>query len=294
MRGLSTASRAMAVTNNALFQKSEHHFFKNQVKVQALVRVPRHLSSKGNGENFTINMPAPATHSWERSAKLVKKIDTSNQYLEHIRETHDPALQIKTLEDELRGTMGKALGKQGEKVLNILNRMLVEKEKFDELRGILVSSSSESAPNGRELETTTDNVPVDSMRALVDSDNSSGDDGNKVIQMNMSKSNMREMYTCVQNHNRMKEEATHARWELLVHRQAIGFITQNHKYVHEKFKIPEKLVLPGNANDWAEFGDVSDMTSTSASISKSNVTKEGVSRNWGDQLDWWERIGRWR
>jgi len=30
----------------------------------------------------------------------------------------------------------------------------------------------------------------------------------------------KEMYVIVQNHNRLRKEAVHARWELLVHRQA--------------------------------------------------------------------------
>ena len=61
--------------------------------------------------------------SWERSARAVKNTDKTNKYLEHIRQEHDPALHIKTLEDELRGTMGKALGKQGQKVLRNIEAM---------------------------------------------------------------------------------------------------------------------------------------------------------------------------
>ena len=44
-------------------------------------------------------------------------MDVTNPYLEAIRQTHDPALHIKTLEEELAGSIGQALGKQGRKVL---------------------------------------------------------------------------------------------------------------------------------------------------------------------------------
>eukprot|EP00547_Thalassionema_nitzschioides_P015200 CAMPEP_0194249858 /NCGR_PEP_ID=MMETSP0158-20130606/21604_1 /TAXON_ID=33649 /ORGANISM="Thalassionema nitzschioides, Strain L26-B" /LENGTH=84 /DNA_ID=CAMNT_0038986495 /DNA_START=71 /DNA_END=321 /DNA_ORIENTATION=+ len=68
-----------------------------------------------------------SSKSWERNAAIVKNTDINNQYLEHIRDTHDPALHVKTLEDEIRGSMGKALGKQGEKVLYFIQLMQRER-----------------------------------------------------------------------------------------------------------------------------------------------------------------------
>ena len=61
---------------------------------------------------------------------MVKNIDVTNQYLEHIRDTHDPALHLKTLEDELKGSIGQALGKQGEKILRALRSMRDELEEY--------------------------------------------------------------------------------------------------------------------------------------------------------------------
>jgi len=54
-----------------------------------------------------MRIPGPASTSWERGAKLVKDVDkVSNRYLEAIRETHDPSFHIKTIEDELKETIG--------------------------------------------------------------------------------------------------------------------------------------------------------------------------------------------
>ena len=106
----------------------------SMIQVAPVVVHVRSFSSKNREGSFTVNMPSPETKSWQRGAKLVKNTDTtSNKYLEHIRQTHDPALHLKTLEDELKGTMGPALGKQGEKVLNILNQMHEERRKVNAL-----------------------------------------------------------------------------------------------------------------------------------------------------------------
>ncbi len=214
-------------------------------------------------------MPSPVTKSWERGAKLVKNIDTSNQYLEHIRQTHDPALQLKTLEDELKGTMGKALGKQGEKVLNILNRMREEESK---VHNLLESNYSRIDQDDFDIDAGVRKEHQISIRMIPESAK-------------------KQIYHHVQNHNRLRKQAIQARWELLVHRQAVGFITQNHKFVNEMFQIPEVLNLPGNAEDWEGYDDDSD---SDAIPKKRQLAVEPVTRNFGDQLDWWERIGRWR
>ena len=61
--------------------------------------------------------PSKPASSWERYAKLVKNTDVTNPYLKQVRsEVVDPALQLKTIEDELCGAIGKAWGRQGEKV----------------------------------------------------------------------------------------------------------------------------------------------------------------------------------
>lgn len=203
------------------------------------------------------------TASWERGAKLVKDTNTRNKYLEHIRDTHDPSLHLKTLEDELKGTMSKALGNQGGKVVQLLSRLDQERARYDEI----LSHSRDYDPSG--------NIKCQGSMDL------SG----------LSHSSKSLLFKTVQNHNRLRKQALDARWELLVHRQAVGFITNNHKFVHEKFPIPDMLELPGNDEDWK---DIHNDAIIQDATSRKNVNKEGVVRNFGDQLDWWERIGRWK
>jgi hypothetical protein len=160
--------------------------------------------------------------SWERSAKLVKSTDVNNQYLEHIRTEHDPSLHVKTIEDELRGTMGKALGRQGEKIMFALRRMEEQRRRLDTLEGC-----------------------------------------------------NNEIRECVILYNQFREEAKQARWELVVQRQAIGFLVNNQKVVHEKYPIGDALPLPQDDGTLPE-------------------PKIKEKQEFGDQLDWWQRIGRWR
>ena len=78
-----------------------------------------------------------------------------------------------------------------------------------------------------------------------------------------------------QQHNEYRKNCEKARWELIVHRQAVGFIVGNHKYVTEKFPIAEALPEEG--------------------ITKEEETaKPKPKKVFGDQLDWWQKIGRWR
>jgi hypothetical protein len=71
---------------------------------------------------------------WERMAVAVKLVDQdTSSYIETIRATHDPALHIKTVEEELKGTIGKALGRQGEKVLHAMRLMEQELKNYESL-----------------------------------------------------------------------------------------------------------------------------------------------------------------
>lgn len=160
--------------------------------------------------------------TWERSAKMVKNTKVTNQYLELIRESHDPSLHIKSLEDELRGTMGKALGRQGDKIMFALGRMEEQRQRLHTLE---------------------------------------------------EKNEIRE---CVILYNQYREEAKQARWELEVQRQAIGLLVNNQKFIHEQYPIGDALPLP------QEDG----------TLPKNR--KEKAKQEFGDQLDWWQRIGRWR
>lgn len=66
----------------------------------------------------------------ESGAKLVQNTTVENKYLEHIRDVHDPSQHLKTIEDELKGTIGKALGKQGQKILMYARLMDQEQKKY--------------------------------------------------------------------------------------------------------------------------------------------------------------------
>jgi len=126
--------------------------------------------------------------SWQRSAKLVKKDPTDAtstettkhlHYLDTIRASHDPSLHIKTLEDELMGTMGAALGKQAEKIKYYLQQMEIQKNIYTTL----------------VREQGSEHILIQE--------------------------------TAIR-YNEFRKMAKQARWELLVHRQAVGFIVNNH------------------------------------------------------------------
>lgn len=149
----------------------------------------------------------------------------------------DPALQIKTIEDELCGAIGKALGKQGEKVLFAIREMQEEHSRY-----------------------------IDSIN------NAAHDDA---IQSAI-------------RYNKARKRGINARWELLVHRQAVGFTVDNHSVVHKTFPIGEALPVEMDkiiAMDSSD-GDASNKTDSSSSA-KTN-------KSWGDQLSWWQSVGRWR
>ena len=105
----------------------------------------------------------------------------------------------------------------------------------------------------------------------------------------MSVSVKEDICRIVQNHNQCRQDAVRARWELIVHRQVIGFITRNHKFVHCNFPIPEKIVAPGMNGEWDGDGRTEGVNG-----SQQKKVNKLVGRNFGDQLDWWERVGRWK
>jgi hypothetical protein len=240
--------------------------------------------------------------------------DTSNQYLEHLRDIHDPSQHIKTIEDELRGTMGKALGKQGQKILNSLRCVEEERVKYVEL--MLTYSSSNNNNGASDNDNDTNNKKELIINSRNDNNhnnnNSSDDDGDiddnsddndddvnseSTIIHNISFETMPQLtqnkvLQIIQSYNKHLKDATKARWELTVHRQAVGFIVNNHKFVQEKFPIPPPLSpLPF---DFDESLLLDSDGSRRFHDAKKNVGKETVVRTFGDQLDWWEKIGRWK
>mmetsp|Transcript_23839 Transcript_23839/g.30029 ORF Transcript_23839/g.30029 Transcript_23839/m.30029 type:complete len:259 (+) Transcript_23839:102-878(+) len=233
-----------------------------------------------SSSSFTVKVPSAApSSSWERGAKLVKNVDTSNKYLEHIRDVHDPSQHLKTLEDELRGTMGKALGKQGQKILLSLQRVEDERTKYVDL---MFSNATEN----RDKTENIDENPVH---------NREGNTNQNELFENVSFQSMPSMTKAnlvriIKAYNKHRKDAEKARWELTVHRQAVGFIVGNHKFVQQKFPIPEPLTLPYDFDmSLLNSDNITDQSSKTL-----NGGKEAVVRNFGTQLDWWEKIGRWR
>ena len=187
--------------------------------------------------------PTKPSTSWERGAKLVKKTDVTNQYLDKVRAEVDPALlQIKTIEDELCGAIGKALGKQGDKVLIAIRKMKEEHLQYIEH---IKNQSYEQA-----------------------------------LQAALS-------------YNEARKNAIKARWELLVHRQAVGFTVDNHSVVHSTFPIGP--ALPSKIDDITPKIDGDGTTTKQANADVTTTSSEQPQKKiWGDQLSWWQRVGRWK
>lgn len=194
-----------------------------------------------NSVSFSAKGPSQQLKSWESGAKLVQNTTVENKYLEHIRDVHDPSQHLKTIEDELKGTIGKALGKQGQKVLMYTKLMNQEREKHEDL--------------------LLKRLPTDADHVLED-----------------------ELHKCAIAHNNYRKECLQARWELIVHRQAVGFIVGNYKFVQEKFPIGDPL-------------PVAETVGTSSGNDKPGQPgnkKDSNPKQFTDQLDWWESIGRWK
>lgn len=203
-------------------------------------------SSNRSSNHRTVRGPTEQLKSWQSGARLVKNTKVENQYLDHIRDMHDPSLHLKTIEDELKGTIGKALGKQGEKVLLYARLMHQERQKYDEM--VLEKQKN-------------DNQQQQQQQLQID----------------------RELQKVARQHNQHRKDCLHARWELIVHRQAVGFIVGNHKYVTEKFPIAE--ALPEGSNEEDAGGD---------DATEQEQPPRAKRKKFGDQLDWWQQIGRWR
>jgi hypothetical protein len=195
--------------------------------------------------------PSRSTTSWERSAQMVKKSVESKvnnvehkEYMDRISSMHDPSVHVKTLEDEIRGSMGKALGKQSLKIQLYLNLMKQEREKYDELANKI------------------EHLPPNHIQKLDD-----------------MKRTLREIAI---KHNDFHKEAHTARWELIVHRQAVGFIVRNHEIVLEKYPIGDKIPDLPNCID--------EQQSSNRTMDEKTGKSDSLSTT---QLDWWQRIGRW-
>lgn len=170
----------------------------------------------------------------------MKNTDVTNPYLDQVRsEVADPALQLKSIEDELCGAIGKALGKQGEKILFAIREMKVEHTQYLEH---LQAQASEKA------------------------------------------------LQCATRHNDARTRAIKARWELLVHRQAVGFTVDNHSVIHSTFPITEPL--PVDKEEIATMIPAEGEDEPRPEVERS--AEQPKKKVWGDQLDWWQSVGRWK
>ena len=90
---------------------------------------------------------------------------------------------------------------------------------------------------------------------------------------------------CIERHAKARQAAVQVRWELMVHRQAAGFLVNNHAVVTETFPIPGPIVPNDNDEEKSETGK-----------GQSGIAASEASRKpqYGDQLDWWQRVGRWK
>jgi len=212
-------------------------------------------NSSGGSCSSTYSATGPSEQqstSWERGAKRVQHTTIeNNQYLEHIRDVHDPSQHLKTIEEELMGTIGQALGKQGEKIMVYRRLMEQERHRYEDL-----------AKNLKE-----------SRKDLKDDSNSMDDDDQLLQEYAIS-------------HNNYRKECLHARWELIVHRQAAGFIVENHKFVMKNYPIGDMLPVTTN------IGTSSCESDTTLHNNDSSKTKK--KKIFTDQLDWWAQIGRWK
>lgn len=190
-------------------------------------------------------------------------------YLDLIRETHDPSQHVKTIEDELKGTIGKALGRQGEKILYHTARM---QQELDQYRAALMllqqHQATESATTSTSTATTADAMDTTTTTTA------------NIVQ------------AAAQQYNTHRQSALKARWELTVHRQAAGFIVQNQKYVADYYPISSRE-LPETVPK-SSLAHENDNDNTNDTMADNKQEKERPPKKFGDQLDWWQNIGRWK
>jgi len=208
---------------------------------------------------------------------MVQNTTVENKYLEHIREVHDPSQHLKTIEDELKGTIGKALGKQGQKVLLYARLMAEEKERYDAL---VAAARDAAATTAATTDATTDATTADATAAAA---------AISKDEMDHSCYSDPDVQRSAELYNEHREKCLHARWELIVHRQAVGFIVGNHKFVMDKFPVADALPVHGSSGSGSGSG--SEETTNQQNNNK-NAAKS--TKTFSDQLDWWQRIGRWK
>ena len=154
-------------------------------------------------------------------------------------EVVDPGLQIKTIEDELCSAIGKALGKQCDKIFLAIRDMNNEYSQYTEY---------------------------------------------------IERNELNKALEYANRHNEARKRAIKARWELLVHRQAVGFTVDNHRIVHDTYPIAAALPDTMDAIQGISCLNNSNNGATDTETIQKDLTKE----KFPDQLDWWRTRGRWK
>lgn len=227
-------------------------------------------SSRSFSRPFGSHQGGPRT-VWERGARRVKDTTNADQtlrdienssYVERIRQSHDPTLHLKTLEDELKSTIGQALRKQADKIMYEVANMEREYESYVK---ILQEARRSASPEHGDSPESSERQKIHPCRET-----------------------RRRLTELVERYNGHRSRALQARWELIVHRQAAGFLVNNHNVVTQTFPIKSALPEPCWEGDRPE----NELASKGSEL-ESRRHDESSARI-PDQLDWWQRIGRWR
>jgi hypothetical protein len=143
---------------------------------------------------------------------------------------------MKSVEAELKGTIGKTLGRQGHKIVYAKQLMEKELQRYNDL--IKLHSSAENAKFHPDI-------------------------------INAS-----------HNYHEYRRQALQAPWELIVQRQAAGFVVNNHDYVSEQYPIAAALPVHDLNNESSSMDEKS-IEFTSSSVENDRKVK------FTDQLRWW-------
>jgi hypothetical protein len=234
--------------------------------------------SSGGGGGDSVRSGPPET-PWQRGAVQVKNTDLRNPYLDAIRRTHDPIQHIRTVEEELKGTIGRALGKQGDKILLAVQCMEEQWHEYERLLSLRLEHHQ-----GRGVTATGSTSNSSTMTMLQDRNE------DELL-----------LHETVRRYNHYRDQALTARWELTVHRQAAGCIVGNHQYVMQAYPIgaeldvtttaghPQQPAISGTSNN-------SDATTAAAAVVQPPVPPppQQKKKRFTDQLEWWQTIGRWK
>ena len=158
------------------------------------------------------------------------------------------------------GSIGSALGKQSGKIMNFTALMEKELEKYHDLMQQQYEQQIVNHSDGT-FDADTDTAALEEIAA---------------------------------KYNELREHALKSRWELTVHRQAAGFIVNNYQDVDKYHPIGAKLTVDKSAVRVNGGGDGTTSSAGTDSSTVKGAAQKPEEKKFGDQLDWWQEIGRWR